>query len=105
VRLVNTYPFLAPVLAELGGYVLPRHDVLFAGPVTHELKDGSAIKGDATVRMTKGGQPAYFAQVEVQQQYSLGKYTTLHAYHGKRLTWNDSSNPTARSRNAHSRPP
>lgn len=39
-----------------------------------------------TVRFLLGGEPVYFAQVEVQNKHTLDKYATLRAYHGSEVS-------------------
>ena len=86
VRLANTHPLLAEQLAEQSGAYVPPYDLRSAGPTTHELKTGVVNENDATVYLTSAGKPVHFYQLEVQQEYYLEKYATLHAYHGSEVS-------------------
>lgn len=85
VRLINTYPKLTEELAGFVGVVVSSHDHVVASPVIHEMKGSSPVENDVTVRMLANGKPTFFAQVEVQQEYDLGKLATLRAYHGSEV--------------------
>jgi hypothetical protein len=81
--LVEEYPDLAQELAELGEVAVPDHVRPVAAPTNYAMPDGSTVQGDAVVQFHgEDGKARFFAQVEMQRGYSLGKLTTLRAYHG-----------------------
>jgi len=83
--LIDRYPDLVERLAEIAGVDLPEHDRKVPAPNSHQLRDGSTIETDTTIRLVRGGKTMHFAQVEMQQKYRLDKLTTLRAYHGSEV--------------------
>jgi hypothetical protein len=79
---VQRYPDAVIALAEAVRVPLPEHDQVVAGPDAHQLRDGSTVHTDGTVRLLLEGKPVFFATVEMQRRFGKDKYTTLHAYHG-----------------------
>jgi hypothetical protein len=79
---VQRYPDAVIALAEAVRVPLPEHDQVVAGPDAHQLRDGSTVHTDGTVRLLREGKPVFFATVEMQRRFAKDKYTTLHAYHG-----------------------
>ena len=73
-------------LAEIARVKVPVHEFAVAAPNSHQLPGRPPIETDATVRFVRGGEPVYFAQVEVQKEYRLDKYATLYAYHGSEVS-------------------
>ena len=61
------------------------HDQIVPAPNSHQVRGGKPIETDGTVRLLHAGIPVWFAQAEVQRRYDLGKYATLHAYHGSEV--------------------
>jgi hypothetical protein len=80
--IVQRYPDAVIALAEAVRVPLPEHDQVVAGPDAHQLRDGSTVHTDGTVRLLREGKPVFFATVEMQRRFAKDKYTTLHAYHG-----------------------
>lgn len=81
--LVEEYPELVRELADLTGVIVPAQGRPVAAPTSYPMPDGSTIQGDATVHFPdQSGKPRFFAQVEMQNKYSLGKLATLRGYHG-----------------------
>jgi len=79
---VQRYPDAVIALAEAVRVPLPEHDQVVAGPDAHQLRDGSTVHTDGTVRLLREGKPVFFATVEMQRRFAKDKDTTLHAYHG-----------------------
>jgi hypothetical protein len=79
---VQRYPDAVIALAEAVSVPLPEHDQVVAAPDAHQLRDGSTVHTDGTVRLLLEGKPVFFATVEMQRRFGKDKYTTLHAYHG-----------------------
>lgn len=81
--LVQEYPDLTLELAELSGFDVSEYGQPVAVPASYPMPDGSTIEGDATVQFQgENGKARFFAQVEMQRKYGLGKLATLRAYYG-----------------------
>lgn len=81
--LVEEYPDLARELAGVGEVPVPEHGRPVAVPTSYPMPDGSTVQGDAVVQFRgQDGRARFFAQVEMQNEYSPGKLATLRAYHG-----------------------
>jgi hypothetical protein len=83
---VHKYPRLALRLGEIAAAKIPEHDLVVASPNTHQLRGRKPLETDGTARFLLGGEPVYFAQVEVQNKHTLDKYATLRAYHGSEVS-------------------
>jgi hypothetical protein len=83
--LVHKNPSLVQRLAEITGDTFPYHDQVVAAPNSHQVRDGAPLTTDGTVRFLRDGNPAGFAQAEMQRRYSLDKLATLRAYHGSEV--------------------
>jgi hypothetical protein len=83
--LVHKNPSLVLRLAEITGEPLPDHDQIVAAPDSHQVRGGTPLTTDGTVRFLRDGKPAGFAQAEMQRRYSLDKLATLRAYHGSEV--------------------
>jgi hypothetical protein len=79
--IVQRYPKAAIALAEAAGVPLPDYDDVQAAPDARQLRDGTVIHTDATIRLLRDGKAVYFATVEMQQEYRREKYLALHPYH------------------------
>jgi hypothetical protein len=73
-------------LGEIADAKIPEHDLVVASPNTHQLRGRKPLETDGTVRFLLGGEPVYFAQVEVQNKHTPDKYATLRAYHGSEVS-------------------
>jgi hypothetical protein len=82
---VAAYPRLAARLSWSGGAGLPRHDRLEAGPTTHERTGDAPLENDVTVRAMRGQRPVSFVHVEMQTDFTEGKFLSLRAYHGSEV--------------------
>lgn len=81
--LLEEWPELVKELAALDQVPVPDDVQPTAAPTSYPMPDGSTIHGDAVVRFQDGeGKARFFAQVEVQGEYNLGKLATIRAYHG-----------------------
>jgi hypothetical protein len=83
--LINRHPDLVRELAVLTKVKIPRHDQVVTGPNSHQVRDGSPIATDGTIRFMRDGKVVFFAQVEMQREYNLDKLATLRAYHGSEV--------------------
>jgi hypothetical protein len=83
--LINRHPDLIRELAVLTKVKIPRHDQIVTGPNSHQVRGGSPIATDGTIRFMRDGKVVFFAQVEMQREYNLDKLATLRAYHGSEV--------------------
>jgi hypothetical protein len=83
--LISQHPHLIRELAVLTKVEVPRHDDVVTGPNSHQIREGSPIATDGTIRFLRDGKVVFFAQVEMQREYNLDKLATLRAYHGSEV--------------------
>lgn len=83
--LVDRYPEVIYGIGEVARTGFPLHDEAVPAPNNHQIRRRHPLQTDATVRLLKDGKTKFFTQVEMQRGYSLGKLTTLRAYHGSEV--------------------